>query len=117
MEITIREVKSRKDRNIFIYLPEKIHANHKNWVHPLYMDEWTYFNPQKNKAFSYCDTILLLAYRGKEPVGRIMGIINNRHNDYSGMKTARFGYLETGEDEEVVQALLKAVEEWPKRRE
>jgi hypothetical protein len=116
MEITIREVKSRKDRNIFIYLPEKIHANHKNWVHPIYMDEWTYFNPQKNKAFSYCDTILLLAYRGKEPVGRIMGIINNRHNDYSGMKTARFGYLETGEDEEVVQALLKAVEEWAKEK-
>jgi hypothetical protein len=116
MEITLKKVKSRKDRKIFIYLPEKIHANHKNWVHPIYMDEWTYFNPQKNKAFSYCDTILLLAYRGKEPVGRIMGIINNRHNDYSGMKTARFGYLETGKDEEVIQTLLKAVEEWAREK-
>ncbi len=116
MEITVKKVKSRKDRKIFIYLPEKIHAHHKNWVHPIYMDERTYFNPQKNKAFSYSDTIMLLAYRGTEPVGRIMGIINQRHNDYSGMKTARFGYLETWEEEDAVQALLQAVEEWARER-
>ena len=116
MNITIKEVKSRKDRRIFIYLPEKIHTSHKNWVHPIYMDEWTYFSPKKNKAFSYSKTILFLAYRKKEPVGRIMGIINNRHNEYSGMKTARFGYLETWEDEEVVSALLHAVEEWARER-
>ncbi len=116
MKITIREVKSRKDRKIFIYLPEKIHVNHENWVHPIYMDEWTYFNPKKNKAFDYCDAILLLAYREKEPVGRIMGIINNRHNDYSGVKTARFGYLETWENKEVIRALLQAVERWAREK-
>ncbi len=116
MEIVVKEVKSRKDRKIFIYLPEKIHANHKNWVHPIYMDEWTYFSHKKNKAFSYSDTIMLLAFRGKEPVGRIMGIINNRHNEFSGLKTARFGYLETWENTEVVRALLHAVEEWARKR-
>ncbi len=116
MDVTVKEVKSREDRKAFIYLPEKIHADHKNWVHPIYMDEWTYFSPKKNKAFSYCDTILFLAYRGSDIVGRIMGIINRRHNEYSGMKTARFGYLETWEDEEVVHALLKAVEDWAREK-
>lgn len=116
MDITVREVKSRKDRRIFIYLPEKIHADHENWVHPIYMDEWTYFSPKKNKAFSYCDTILLLAYKGKDLMGRIMGIINRRHNEYSGMKTARFGYLETWEDEAVVRTLLQAVEDWARKK-
>jgi hypothetical protein len=116
MDVTVKEVKSRKDRKAFIYLPEKIHADHKNWVHPIYMDEWTYFSPKKNKAFSYCDTILFLAYRGSDIVGRIMGIINRRHNEYSGMKTARFGYLETWEDEEAVHALLKAVEDWAREK-
>jgi len=116
MDITIREVKSRKDLRKFIFLPEKIHANHTNWVHPIYMDEWKYFDSKKNKAFSYSETLLLLAYRGEEVVGRIMGIINKRYNEYKGEKTARFGYLETWEDEEIVRALLQAVEEWAREQ-
>ena len=116
MNIEIREVKTRKDLKKFIYLPEKIHADHHNWVHPIYMDEWKYFNPKKNEAFSYCDTILLLAFRGQDVVGRIMGIINSRYNEHKNEKTVRFGYLETREEEEVIQALLKHVEDWAKNK-
>lgn len=116
MKAAIKEVKSRKDLKKFIYLPEKIHADHKTWVHPIYMDEWTYFDAKKNKAFSYSDTILLLAYKGDEVVGRIMGIINSRYNEYKKEKTARFGYLETWEDEEVTGALLQAVEDWAREK-
>jgi len=112
MDINIKEVKSRKDLKKFIFLPEKIHANDKNWVHPIYMDERKYFNPEKNKAFSHNDTILLLAYKGKELVGRIMGIINNRYNEFRKERTARFACLESWEDEEVVRTLLKSVEDW-----
>lgn len=116
MEIILKEVKNRKDLKTFIYLPEKIHAGHKNWVPPLYMEEWNYFNPKKNKSFSYCDTIIVLAFKGEKPVGRIMGIINNRYNEVTHEKTARFGYLETWEDEEVVHALLNFVEEWARKK-
>ena len=80
MKVTVIEVKSRKDLKKFIYLPEKIHADHETWIHPIYMDEWTYFDSKKNKAFSYSDTILLLAYKGDDIVGRIIGIINSRYN-------------------------------------
>jgi hypothetical protein len=117
MEITLKEVSSRKDLKAFIYLPEKIHKDHKYWLPPVYMDDWNYFNPKKNKAFTYSDTILLLALKGEEVVGRIMGIINHRYNEFSGEKTARFGYLETWEDEAVVQKLLQAVEDWARERE
>jgi len=116
MDIEIREIKTRKDLKTFIYLPEKIHANHPNWVHPIYMDEWKYFNAKKNEAFSYCDTIILLAFRGEEAVGRIMGIINSRYNEHKNEKTVRFGYLETGEDEEVIRALLNHVEDWARNK-
>jgi hypothetical protein len=116
MNITIKEVKTRKDLKKFICLPEKIHADHENWVHPIYMDEWTYFDGKKNKAFSYSDTILLLASKGEEIVGRIMGIINKRYNEYKKEKTARFGYLETWKDEDVIKALLSAVEDWAREK-
>ena len=70
MPIEIRDVRTRKDLKAFIYLPEKIHAGHKNWVHPIYMDDWKYFDKDKNKAFGYCDTTLLLACRDGRIVGR-----------------------------------------------
>ena len=112
MDIEIREVNGKKDLRTFIYLPEKVHADHPKWVHPIYMDEWSYFDPAKNKAFGYCDTILLLAWRGAECVGRVMGIINHRYNEHRNEKTARFGFLETRKDPEVVRALLGRIEDW-----
>ena len=115
MDITIREVNTRKDLKTFIYLPEKIHAGHKNWVHPIYMDEWKYFDAKKNKSLAYCKTVLLLASKNGKASGRIMGIINDRYNTYKNEKTVRFGYLETGEDEAIVSALLQKIEEWGRK--
>jgi hypothetical protein len=112
MAIEIREVLSRKDRKTFIYLPEKVHAGQENWVHPIYMDDWKYFDPKKNKAFGYSDAVLLLAWRDGRPVGRIMGVINKRFNQYRNEKTARFGYFDVYEDREAFTALLRAVEDW-----
>ena len=116
MAVEIREVQSRKDLKTFIYLPEKIHAGHANWVYPIYMDDWKYFDPKKNKAFGYCDTVLLLAWKDGRLVGRVMGIINHRYNEHRNEKTARFGYLETYEDKEVFRALLGFVENWARAK-
>lgn len=112
MSVDIREVQDKKDLRTFISLPEKVHADHPKWVHPILMDDWNYFRKDKNKAFAYCDTILLLAWRGAECVGRVMGIINNRYNEHRNEKTARFGFLETREDPETIHALLGRIEAW-----
>ena len=116
MAIEIREVLSRRDLKTFIYLPEKIHASQENWVHPIYMDDWKYFDPKKNKAFGCSDTVLLLAWRDGRPVGRIMGIINKRFNQYRNEQTGRFGYFDVYEDREVFNALLRHVEDWARAK-
>ncbi len=112
MDITLRPVSNKSDLKNFIYLPEKIHAEHSTWAPPIYMDEWVYFNPKKNRAFNYCDTLLLLAYEGQTLRGRAMGIINRRYNEERKEKTARFGYLETYQDPRLVEALLGRIEDW-----
>jgi len=112
MTVEVRDISSRRDLKTFIYLPEKIHRGHTNWVPPLYADEWRYFDRAKNKAFAYCPTVLLLAWRDGRPVGRVMGIINPKFNEFRGVRLARFGNLETYEDPETVHALLTRVEEW-----
>lgn len=115
MPVEIKEVTSRRDRREFIYLPEKIHQNHDGWLPPIYMDEKNYFNPKKNPAFDYSETILSLAYRDGRPVGRIMGIINNRYNELYQERQARFGYLECWNEPEVADALLDYVEDWARK--
>jgi hypothetical protein len=112
MGIEIREVTSKSDLKKFIYLPAKIHKNHANWVPPIYMDDWEYFNPKKNKSFSYSDTILFLAWKDDHPVGRIMGIIVRPYNELHKEKHVRFSWMETENDAEVFDALMHAVEEW-----
>ncbi|MFW6129091.1 MAG: hypothetical protein ACOC6P_02455 [Candidatus Aminicenantaceae bacterium] len=116
MDFVIKEVKTKRDLKTFIFLPEKLHANHPTWVPPIYSDEKNYFNPKKNDHFSYCDTILLLAWRGGTVIGRIMGIINHRYNKAKGVKTVRFSYLETEKEEEVIKALLDYIEQWGKEK-
>ena len=116
MAVEIREVASRKDLKTFIYLPERIHAGHTNWVHSIYMDDWKYFDPKKNKAFGYSDTVLLLAWKDGRPAGRAMGVINHRYNEHRNEKTARFGYLDTCEDKDVFRAILGFIENWARAK-
>ena len=116
MSLEIRPVVTKKDLRTFIYLPEKIHAGQSQWTPPIYMDEWTYFNPKKNRAFAICDTLMLLAWKDGKPVGRIMGIINRRFNEHRKEQIARFCNLETYEDREVFQALVRRVEDWAREK-
>ena len=116
MKIAIRPVTTRSDFRHFIYLPEKIHRNHANWVHPIYLDDREYFDARKNKAFTYSDTILLLAWRGNVPVGRIMGIIVRPYNELHGERHARFAWMEAENDPEVYAALMQAVEQWGREK-
>ena len=116
MGVEIREVKTRQDLKTFINLPAKIHKDHTNWVPPIYMDDWAFFDSRKNKSFSYSDTILLLAYKDGKAVGRIMGIINNRYNELHNEKDGRFCFMETWNDAEVFNSLISYVENWVKEK-
>jgi len=112
MDLIVKSVCSKRDLRRFIYLPAKIHKKHPNWIPPLYSDEWEFFSAKKNKSFEYCDVILLLAFRGKKVVGRIMGIINYKYNETHREKHARFNFLEAWDDREVIETLVKHVENW-----
>jgi len=117
MEVTVRQVTCRSDLRDFIFLPEKLHAGHPNWLPPFYKDEWTQLDPNKNRAFSYCDTVLLLAFRGSGIAGRAMGIINRRYNHHRSERSARFACLEAAEDDDsVLKPLLDYIENWAREK-
>ncbi len=116
MGIEIREVSCKRELRKFIHFPAKIHKNHPNWVPPMYADEWIYYNPKKNKSFSYSDTSLILAYKDGEIVGRLFCIINHRYNESHNEKHGRFTNLECYDDQEVAHALLTYAENWARAK-
>ena len=87
-----------------------------NGFPPIYTDEWLLFDRKKNKSYKYADTILLLATRDDKPVGRIMGIINNRYNNIHNEKHGRFCFMDCYNDKEVFHALITKVEEWVRQK-
>jgi len=112
MSLDIREVRTGKELRQFIYLPKKFHSKDPGWLPPIWSDEWILFNKKKNNSYKYADTIMLLAWQGKEVVGRIMGIISHRYNESAGENNGRFCFIECDNNQEVFHALVKAVEDW-----
>ena len=115
-KIVILEVDSKKKLREFIHLPAAIHKDHHNWVPPIYMDDWEFFNPKVNKSFQSCETIMLLAYHKNKIVGRIMGIIHLKYNALHHEKNARFAFFETWNDDEIARCLIHAIENWSREK-
>jgi len=112
VNLQLKIVTAKSDLRKFIHLPAAIHKGHKNWIPPIYADEWNFFNPKKNPLFDHADTILYLALKNNHPIGRIMGIINHKYNDAKNEKDGRFCFLETYNDREVADLLISAAEQW-----
>ncbi len=112
MNLEIKEVKNAKDLKRFIYLPEKLYKNYPNWTPPFYPDELKFFNPKHNDAFEKNETIMALAWLDKKPVGRIMGVINPIYNQRKNETHARFCFLDCPDNADILNALIRFVENW-----
>ena len=97
----------------FIHFPEKLYKNDKWWVPALISDEYATLQADKNPAFDYCEAKLWLALDPKgNVVGRVAGIINHEANKCWNEQTARFGWIDFIEDQEVLDTMLAEVEKW-----
>jgi GNAT superfamily N-acetyltransferase len=110
--IEIEAVKGKRDLGRFVMLPWKIYKGDPHWVPPLIGDTKAMLDPAKNPFFKHAEAELFIASRQGEPVGRIAAIVNHRHNEFHGEKTAFFGFLETIDDPKVSGALLETARRW-----
>ena len=116
MAIIIQKVSSKSELKRFIRFNYELYKDNPYSVPDLYDDMLNTFNPKKNAAFEFCEAEYFLAYRDKRLVGRVAAIINHRANNTWKAKEVRFGWIDFVDDLEVSAALLKAVEEWGKKR-
>lgn len=114
--VRIEEVKTKKQKKEFVDFPTKLYKDNEYYVHPLRSDEMGIFDPDKNVSYDECEIIFFLAYREKEVVGRICGIIQKVYNEKTNSKRVRFSRFDFIDDLEVAKALLEAVENWAKEK-
>jgi len=116
MSLEIREVTSAKELKAFIKFSLKLYKENPYYIPCLTYDEINTFNPKKNPALEFCDSIKFVALRDGEIVGRIAGIINHDTNKWWKQDHARFGWFDVIDDQEVTKALLDAVGNWAQRK-
>lgn len=114
--ITIKEVKSRKDRMLFVDFIGKLYEGNDCYVPSLRTDELDIMNPKKNASLKKCDCIWLIALKNGEVVGRIGGIYAPNSNKIWGEVKVRFTRFDFIDDLNVSKALLTAVEKWGKEK-
>jgi len=110
-ELHIEEVRNEQDLMTFIRFPWRIYQGDPHWVPPLVKDQLEKFSPH-HPFRSHSEMILFLAYRGKEVVGRIAGIIDHSFVEFHQEKTGFFGFFESIEDPQVTGLLLSRVKNW-----
>lgn len=116
MAIEIRKVTDKKMLKRFIRFNYEFYKDNPYSVPDLYDDMLGTLSSKRNAAFDFCEADYFLALRDGQTVGRVAAIINHRANDTWKAKEVRFGWIDFVDDLEVSAALLKAVEEWGKKR-
>jgi hypothetical protein len=111
----VRRVRGRAEFHRFIDYAYEINARDPHWIPPLRMAERERLTPKKNPFFAHADVELLLAWRGRQIVGRIAAIDDRLHGQTHGDNVAMFGFFEAA-DGEAARALVERVEAWARTR-
>jgi GNAT superfamily N-acetyltransferase len=110
--VDIQKVSGRRDLKSFIDLPFRLHSNHPLWVPPLKIERRMFLSRRMNAFFTHGEAEYFLARREGRVVGRISAQVNHAFNEYQQKRWGWFGFLEFEDDQEVLEALLGAAEEW-----
>ncbi|GAA3704824.1 hypothetical protein GCM10022268_13150 [Sphingomonas cynarae] len=114
--VTIREVKTRRDRKTFVDLPFRLYRDDPNWIPPLKSEALGLITPEKNGWFSHAKAQLFLAEQDGHVVGRISAHIDTLALTMPadrgfGPGVGQWGLMEA-EREDVFTALLARAEAW-----
>ncbi len=111
--VTVRPVRTKRDRKRFIDFPYRFYKKYPHWVPPLRRDVANLLNPKKHPFFEHgrLQSFLAEDERGAV-VGRIAGIVNGTHLKTFDDGVGFFGFFECEERYETAAALLDAACQW-----
>ncbi|MBI5689764.1 MAG: hypothetical protein HZC55_06665 [Verrucomicrobia bacterium] len=114
--LELRPVRHARDRETFLRLPWKFHSGNPAWVPPLLFDVRRQIDPRRGEFFQHSAGEFFLAWRGREPVGRIAALHNRRHLAVHADGAGFFGFFESEDRPETAAVLLRTAENWLRDR-
>jgi len=114
IQYNIKEAVTSSEINDFIKVPFHLYRNDPCWVPQLISESRKIFDKSKNPFFLHSQAKLFIARKNGQPVGRIAGIVNNRHNEAHNEKTGFFGFFDCLNDQGLANELFDAALEYVK---
>jgi hypothetical protein len=108
--IRVTPVAGREEHRAFWTLPYALYQNTPNWPAPLRRDERRRWNRARNPALVGRDVWRFVAWRGRQPVGRVAAFYDPALAERWVPDTGAFGCFEAVDDVSVARALLAAAE-------
>lgn len=116
MEVVVKNGNNDRIMNDFVHVVDGIYRNCPQYVPDFESDVRKLFDCRKNPGLAFSDIEAFVAYKNDQPVGRIVGIVNDKANKKWDTKNVRFSMMEFIDDLAVSEALLNAVMEWGKTK-
>ena len=111
--VVVTKVTNSKEVDDFIRLTDCVYRDCPQYVPDMRSDIRALIDPDMiNARHGALCLQSFVAYRDGKPVGRIVGIVNQRANEKWQMKNVRFSMIEFVDDLDVSRALIEAVSEW-----
>ena len=111
MSLEVFSVENKRMQRKMFDLPWKLYDKDPYWVPPLRVSLNHLFSP-KHPFYQNARTKMFVASSKQGIKGRIMGIINDAHNNFHEEKCGFFGFFESVNDQEVADSLFSQVENY-----
>jgi GNAT superfamily N-acetyltransferase len=116
-DITVRPLRTARERRAFLTLPWRVYKNDPLWVPPLLPERAKTIDPKRGPFFKRGgEAEFFVAWRDGEPVGTICAAEDGPTNEMCDTQDCVFGFLEYIEEYAVFEALVNRVIEWAKSR-
>ena len=115
MSLEVISVENKKMQKKMFDLPWQLYDKDPYWVPPLRVSLKHLFSP-KHPFYRNARTKMFVASSKEGIKGRVMGIVNDAHNNFHEEKCGFFGFFESINDQQVVDSLFIQVENYLKKQ-
>ncbi len=114
-DLRIEAVETRRQRADFYRVKWELYRKDPAAVIPLKSMEWLQLDPQRHPFYQHARRQVWVAYRGSQPVGRVVGVVDDLHNSHYQDRVGFFGFFESPHDQVIANRLLETAVEWLRR--
>ena len=110
--LTIRPVRTRRERRLFLTFPWRLYNQDPLWVPPLMPQRAAATDPQRGVFFQRGEAEFFIAWRDGRPVGTICAAHDGPTNANRDVRECVFGFFDYVDDLEVARALVETASAW-----